>query len=69
MNWLKGLLAAAVGGAGSTITVVGGQWAQNFLTGQPTTPLNGGTVGYVALAGAIIGVAGYFTKSPLQPKG
>lgn len=57
MNWLKGLLAAALGGASATVA--------QTLAGSGTVTKQ---TGYAAVAGAITAVLAYFTQSPLKPK-
>jgi hypothetical protein len=68
--WLHGLVAAAVGGTTTTAAAYLGNWAQATLSaasaGQAAPALNGGTVGALALGGAIIGAVGYLLKSPVQ---
>jgi len=63
--WLKGLAAAAIGGVATTGTTYKGSWAQGAATGQHV-PITGGTIGGVAISGAIIGALGYLWKSPRQ---
>lgn len=60
--WVKGLLAAAIGGAANTITVVIVDPVNfNLVTGA-------GKVATVAAVGAIMSAAAYLKKSPI-PEG
>ncbi len=56
--WFKGLAAAAIGGTVSGASA----WAAAAL--QSPAPFNSKVLLTVTVAGAIIGVAGYFAKSP-----
>ena len=57
--WVKGLLAAAIGGAANTITVVIVDPVNfNLVTGA-------GKVATVAAVGAIMSAAAYLKKSPI----
>lgn len=58
MVWLKGLLAAAISGAATTITVM--------IVAPETFNLDHiGKVGAVAGIGALLGVANYLKQSPI----
>ncbi len=57
--WLKGLLAAVIGGASSTFLL--------FVT-APTELKDFAVVWKVVLGGALIALAGYLKQSPI-PKG
>jgi hypothetical protein len=57
--WVKGLLAAAIGGAANTITVVIVDPVNfNLVTGA-------GKVATVAAVGALLSVAAFLQKSPI----
>jgi len=61
-GWIKGLLAAAIGGAANTIAVVIVDPVNfNLVTGA-------GKVATVAAVGAIMSAAAYLKKSPI-PEG
>lgn len=57
--WIKGIIAAAIGGASSSITVfIVDPLTFNFAEGL-------GKLGTVAGIGALLAVAAYLTKSPI----
>ncbi len=57
--WVKGLVAAAIGGASSSVTVVLADPEHfNFSTGLKK-------LGAVTVMGALVAVAAYLQKSPL----
>jgi hypothetical protein len=59
--WFKGLIAAAVGGVGNGLTLAIVD-PSHFTIHSPEGLL---LLGKVALAGAIVAVAGYLKQSPL----
>lgn len=57
-TWLKGLIAAAIGGAAGTLATV-------VSDAEHATDIK--KIGISAGAGALIAVAGYLKQSPLNP--
>ncbi|MCI0662603.1 MAG: hypothetical protein L0220_16165 [Acidobacteria bacterium] len=62
-SWLKGILAAAIGGASNSIIVIGVDPQHfNFADGI-------GNLAGLASVGALLAVAGYLAKSPVWGNG
>lgn len=59
-HWLKGLLAATIGGAATTVGAMSGAAA----TGSP---LAGKQIAGAAVGGAITGMVMYLKQSPIPP--
>lgn len=59
-KWLKGLFAALSGGVGGAIL--------NRVTDSGHAPGDFGSLKGAVISGAVIGLAGYLTKSPFEPE-
>jgi len=59
--WLKGLASAVIGGAAATV-------AQTVSDPEHMASGHYGNLSGAAIGGAVIGLLGYFMKSPLDPQ-
>ena len=66
-KFLKGLASFAISGSATTVITYMGSWATASMTSPGSAPpISGKTVGILALAGGIVGLANYLKDSPAQ---